>query len=229
MGRGKCGRVWLVHDELPQAMRRSCPQARWDGRQRWTPWRARREVVLRLLRERSRCNFCRASQGVEFFRLEQWRVRKRSAGSTPRSSNARRSGAGGMDSAMKRIGELTMQVELRPRRRPSALWPEVAAMSAATSPARVWPTACGGSAPPGAWPSSSFIRHDASMCQHAGCSRRQSVGDRSPDLVDPALLVAIATRPGGIALGPARATARSGLGSSLSVATSGLPASGCSA
>ena len=38
---------------------------------------------------------------------------------------------------------------------------EVAAMSARSPrPARVWPTACGGSAPPGAWPTLLVLRHD---------------------------------------------------------------------
>ena len=60
--------------------------------QRWTVAR-KREVVLRLLRDEP-VQLLSRQLGVEIFRLEQWRekasgVRKRSAGSTPRSSNAR--------------------------------------------------------------------------------------------------------------------------------------------
>ena len=40
-------------------------------------------------------------------------------------------------------------------------------MSVATSPARVWPTACGGSAPPGAWPAPRFYAHDLRPFWHA--------------------------------------------------------------
>ena len=53
--------------------------------QRWTVAR-KREVVLRLLRDEP-VQLLSRQLGVEIFRLEQWR--ERSAGSTPRSSNAR--------------------------------------------------------------------------------------------------------------------------------------------
>ena len=54
--------------------------------QRWTVAR-KREVVLRLLRGEP-VELLSRQLGVEIFRLEQWRER-RSAGSTPRSRNAR--------------------------------------------------------------------------------------------------------------------------------------------
>ena len=155
--------------------------------QRWTVAR-KREVVLRLLRDEP-VQLLSRQLGVEIFRLEQWR--EKAIGGIDASLKQRKGDPvqAELDSAMKRIGELTMQVELLgPRRRPSALWggggrgdecrhlarhgsglrpaaglrrgqdgdlrpfgaAEVAAMSA--GPARVWPTACGGSAPPGAWP-----------------------------------------------------------------------------
>ena len=48
--------------------------------QRWTVAR-KREVVLRLLRDEP-VQLLSRQLGVEIFRLEQWRERKRSAGST---------------------------------------------------------------------------------------------------------------------------------------------------
>ena len=102
---------------------------------------------------------------------------------------------------------------------------EVAAMSAATSPgtglAYGLRRVCGrlGHGP------LLVLRHDPPASTPS--SRRQSVGDRSPAISDQALLVAIEAD---LEASPwrARATARSGLGFG-SVATSGLPASGCSA
>ena len=60
----------------------------------------------------SRCNFCRASLGVEIFRLEQWR--EKAIGGIDASLKQRKGDPvqAELDSAMKRIGELTMQVEL---------------------------------------------------------------------------------------------------------------------
>ena len=60
----------------------------------------------------SRCNFCRASWGVEIFRLEQWR--EKATGGIDASLKQRKGDPvqAELDSAMKRIGELTMQVEL---------------------------------------------------------------------------------------------------------------------
>ena len=59
----------------------------------------------------SRCNFCRA-MGVEIFRLEQWR--EKAIGGIGASLKQRKGDPvqAELDSAMKRIGELTMQVEL---------------------------------------------------------------------------------------------------------------------
>ena len=60
----------------------------------------------------SRCNFCRASWAVEIFRLEQWR--EKAIGGIDASLKQRKGDPvqAELDSAMKRIGELTMQVEL---------------------------------------------------------------------------------------------------------------------
>ena len=60
----------------------------------------------------SRWNFCRASLGVEIFRLEQWR--EKAIGGIDASLKERKGDPvqAELDSAMKRIGELTMQVEL---------------------------------------------------------------------------------------------------------------------
>ena len=76
--------------------------------QRWTVAR-KREVVLRLLRDEP-VPFCRASW--EIFRLEQWR--EKAIGGIDASLKQRKGDPvqAELDSAMKRIGELTMQVEL---------------------------------------------------------------------------------------------------------------------
>ena len=89
--------------------------------QRWTVTR-KREVALRLLRGEP-VELLSRQLGVETFRLEQWRE-KAIAGID--ASLKERKGdpvKAELDIAMKRIGELIMQVELRrPRRRRPALW-----------------------------------------------------------------------------------------------------------
>ena len=103
--------------------------------QRWTVAR-KREVVPRLLRDEP-VQLLSRQLGVEIFRLEQWR--EKAIGGIDASLKQRKGDPvqAELDSAMKRIGELTMQVELleaktetfgplgRRRSRP---------MSAATSP-----------------------------------------------------------------------------------------------
>ena len=74
--------------------------------QRWTVAR-KREVVLRLLRDEP-VQLLSHQLGVEIFRLEQWREKAIGGSSNARAIRCRRE----LDSAMKRIGELTMQVEL---------------------------------------------------------------------------------------------------------------------
>ena len=69
--------------------------------QRWTVAR-KREVVLRLLRDEP-VQLLSRQLGVEIFRLEQWREKAIGGGDPVQAE---------LDSAMKRIGELTMQVEL---------------------------------------------------------------------------------------------------------------------
>ena len=95
MGRG---RAWLVH-VFPRP-------GFWDLA---SSVARKREVVLR--RVTSRCNFCRASW-AEIFRLEQWR--EKAIGGIDASLKQRKGDPvqAELDSAMKRIGELTMQVEL---------------------------------------------------------------------------------------------------------------------
>ena len=134
-----------------------------------------------------------------------------------------------LDSAMKRIGELTMQVE-RAGGQDGDLRPfgaaEVAAMSAATSPGTglAYGLTAGlrrlGHGP------LLVLRHDLRPARRA--TSRQSVGDRTPAISDQALLVAIEAD---LEASPWEGEGYSqGLGSaSGSVATSGLPASGCSA
>ena len=138
-----------------------------------------------------------------------------------------------LDSAMKRIGVLTMRWNCwRPRRaRPSALsGRRRSRRSAATArPARVWPTACGGcSPPPGAWhdlPLTSFYAMTSG--QHAEqppakrrgpkpaiSDRGAAGGDREADLEASPWEGEGYRKVCGLGFG--------------SVATSGLPASGCS-
>ena len=79
--------------------------------QRWTVAR-KREVVLRLLRDEP-VQLLSRQLGVDIFRLEQWR--EKAIGGIDASLKQRNSGdpvQAELDSAMKRIGELTMQVEL---------------------------------------------------------------------------------------------------------------------
>ena len=103
--------------------------------QRWTVTR-KREVALRLLRGEP-VELLSRQLGVEIFRLEQWRE-KAIAGID--ASLKERKGdpvKAELDIAMKRIGELIMQVELLEAKTETS-GPlgaaEVAAMSAATSP-----------------------------------------------------------------------------------------------
>ncbi len=78
--------------------------------QRWTVTR-KREVVLRLLRGEPVDPLSR-QLGVEVFRLERWR--EQAIGGIDAALKARQGNPvkAELDSAMKRIGELTMQVEL---------------------------------------------------------------------------------------------------------------------
>lgn len=78
--------------------------------QRWS-LRRKREVVLRLLRGESAMELSR-ELGVEIYRLEQWRDKALGGmenGLRERHGDPLRDE---LDSAMKRIGELTMEVEL---------------------------------------------------------------------------------------------------------------------
>ena len=99
-------RASLARPRFPQA--RLCRQARWD----FSDGLARkREVVLRLLRDEP-VQLLSRQLGVEIFRLEQWR--EKAIGGIDASLKQRKGDPvqAELDSAMKRIGELTMQVEL---------------------------------------------------------------------------------------------------------------------
>ncbi len=78
--------------------------------QRWTVTR-KREVVLRLLRGEP-VELLSRQLGVEIFRLEQWR--EKAIGGIDAALKHRKGDPvqADLDTAMKRIGELTMQVEL---------------------------------------------------------------------------------------------------------------------
>ena len=98
----------MARPRFPQA--RLYRQARWDlasdGR-----CARKREVVLRLLRDEP-VQLLSRQLGVEIFRLEQWR--EKAIGGIDASLKQRKGDPvqAELDSAMKRIGELTMQVEL---------------------------------------------------------------------------------------------------------------------
>ena len=78
--------------------------------QRWSMAR-KREVILRLLRGESVEALSR-ELGVEIYRLEEWK--SRAFGGIDASLRERETTAGQveLDAAMKRVGELSMQVEL---------------------------------------------------------------------------------------------------------------------
>ena len=157
--------------------------------QRWTV-APKREVVLRLLRDEP-VQLLSRQLGVEIFRLEQWR--EKAIGGIDASLKQRKGDPvqAELDSAMKRIGELTMQVELLEAKdgdlRPFGA-AEVAAMSAATSPGTG--LAYGLQRVCAAWGMARSSFYAMTSGQHAE-QRRQSVGDRSPRSRTEALLVAI--------------------------------------
>ena len=166
--------------------------------------------------------------GVEIFRLEQWR--EKAIGGIDASLKRRKGDPvqAELDSAMKRIGELTMQVELlEAKTETSGPWggggrgDECRHLARHGSGLR----ACGGSAPPGAWPAPRSTPMTSG--QHAEQPPAKRRGPKARDLGTRRCWWRSKPtwrhRPG-----RARATARSGLGFG-SVATSGLPASGCSA
>ena len=88
------------------------PQARlWAGPLGLGQRLARKREVLRLLRDEP-VQLLSRQLGVEIFRLEQWR--EKAIGGIDASLKQRKGDPvqAELDSAMKRIGELTMQVEL---------------------------------------------------------------------------------------------------------------------
>ena len=185
----------------------------------------KREVVLRLLRDEP-VQLLSRQLGVEIFRLEQWR--EKAIGGIDASLKQRKGDPvqAELDSAMKRIGELTMQVELHGGQdgdlRPFGA-AEVAAMSAATSPGTG--LAYGLRRVCAAWgmARSSFYAMRPARRAAAGKASGTEARDLGPGAAGGDSKPTWRHRPG-----RARATARSGLGFG-SVATSGLPASGCSA
>ena len=78
--------------------------------QRWTVAR-KREVVLRLLRGEP-MELMSRQFGVEIFRLEQWREKAIAGIDAALKDRKGDPVKAELDTAMKRIGELTMQVEL---------------------------------------------------------------------------------------------------------------------
>ena len=167
--------------------------------QRWTVAR-KREVVLRLLRDEP-VQLLSRQLGVEIFRLEQWR--EKAIGGIDASLKQRKGDPvqAELDSAMKRIGELTMQVELL-EAKTETLRPfgaaEVAAMSAATSPGTG--LAYGLRRVCAAWGMARSSFYAMTSGQHAEQPPAKRRGPK-PAISDQALLVANRSRPGGIALG----------------------------
>ena len=86
--------------------------------QRWSAQK-KRDVVLRLLRSESTDALSR-ELGVEIYRLEDWR--KRALSGMEASLRERESGGQvELDAALKRIGELSMEVELLRAKSPGPL------------------------------------------------------------------------------------------------------------
>ena len=86
--------------------------------QRWSAQK-KRDAVLRLLRGEPTDTLSR-ELGVEMYRLEEWRRRALSGiGASLREREDR--GQVELDSAMKRIGELSMEVELLRAKNPGPL------------------------------------------------------------------------------------------------------------
>lgn len=81
-----------------------------DGKRRWTVSR-KREAVLRLLRGEPVAELSR-ELGVEIYRLEEWRERALAGIDTSLKERDGDPLQASLDSAMKRIGELTMDNEL---------------------------------------------------------------------------------------------------------------------
>ena len=168
--------------------------------QRWTVAR-KREVVLRLLRDEP-VHLLSRQLGVEIFRLEQWREKAiggidASLQATQGRFRCRRE----LDSAMKRIGELTMQVELLGGQdgdlRPFGA-AEVAAMSAATSPGTG--LAYGLRRVCAAWGMARSSFYAMTSGQHAEQPPAKASGTEARDL-GPGAAGGDRSRPGGIALG----------------------------
>jgi hypothetical protein len=78
--------------------------------QRWSVSR-KREVVLRLLRGES-VELLSRELGVPVFKLEQWREKADAALDGALKEREADAASGELDAAMKRIGELSMEVEL---------------------------------------------------------------------------------------------------------------------
>ena len=167
--------------------------------QRWTVAR-KREVVLRLLRDEP-VQLLSRQLGVEIFRLEQWR--EKAIGGIDASLKQRKGDPvqAELDSAMKRIGELTMQVELL-EAKTETLRPvgaaEVAAMSAATSPGTG--LAYGLRRVCAAWGMARSSFYAMTSGQHAEPPPAKRRGPK-PAISDPGAAGGDRSRPGGIALG----------------------------
>lgn len=86
--------------------------------QRWSAQK-KRDVVLRLLRSEPTDTLSR-ELGVEVYRLEEWRKRALSGMEASLREREDR-GQVELDSAMKRIGELSMEVELLRAKNPGPL------------------------------------------------------------------------------------------------------------
>ena len=168
--------------------------------QRWTVAR-KREVVLRLLRDEP-VQLLSRQLGVEIFRLEQWR--EKAIGGIDASLKQRKGDPvqAELDSAMKRIGELTMQVELLEAKTETfgpLGRPEVAAMSGrhlARHGSGLRPAA--GLRRLGHGPLL-VLRHDLRPARRAAAGKAS--GTESPRSRDQGAAGGDRSRPGGIALG----------------------------
>ena len=91
----------------PQGMRRV---GRWRPDQRWSVSR-KREVVFRLLRGEAAEDLSR-ELGVPLYKLERWRQKAEAALDGALKERETDAATGELATAMQRIGELSMEVEL---------------------------------------------------------------------------------------------------------------------
>ena len=108
------GRAGGARPRCPQARvsrrRRDVRVGRWGPGQRWSVSR-KREVAFRLLRGEAGEDLAR-ELGVPLYKLERWRQKAEAALDSALKDGETDAATGELATAMQRIGELSMEVEL---------------------------------------------------------------------------------------------------------------------